>query len=498
MSGKIWDWVIIGAGLGGLISAGLLKSRFPDRSVVILESHTDIGGCAGCFERSVELAGYDSKQRVRFDVGATTLSALGEGQSLRRVLNELGIELPASLADPGLRVVMRNGSIVHRHANADEWYRESTRHFGERSIELWRVLSSIEQDSWKLLRHFPTFPPASFSDAFALIRPQALIGITALRNTARPFANLLQDLHLEDNKPLIEFIDQLLLVSTQTSSRSVSVIGAALGLIYPSQTYYVDGGAYALSAELLKRYLSLGGEMRFKQRVEHVNVGKNFELSTTRGDIFQARQVISNATLWDTREMLDRDRAASKYFHKWDAVRTGDDVWGANAYYAIVGDEVGGSAIFHQLHTDDGGSIFVSLSRIGDSLKAPSGYRTLTASTHETDPDRWFRMTRSDYEIEKKRLRARFERILRTSLEGFGEHAPQFDLVGTPLTFEFYTRRRSGLVGGLAYKAGRMPWHWPSPVSPVEGLFLVGDTIFPGQSAGAVAHCATSLISRFS
>lgn len=492
MSDKVWDRIVIGAGLGGLMSAALLKSRYPDSCTLILESHTDVGGCAGCFERSLLLPGYQTKQKVRYDVGATTLSALGEGQSLHRLLSELGIHLPATLADPGLRVVMNDRSIITRHSDREKWHAESTTHFGPGSIELWKRLEAIENASWKLLQHFPRFPTASISDALTLAKPQAVLGLTALRNMQRPFEKMLEELKLQDDKKLRAFLDQLLLVSTQTTSERVSVLAAALGLIYPSQTYYVDGGAYTLSSELLKRYLALGGEIKFKQRVERIDP-RSLEITSSKGQRYRAKQIISNATLWDTATMLGGSR--EKYFHTWDSATHGDDLWGANAYYSVVDESVGSSAIFHQLHTGDA-SIFVSLSRIGDTRKAPAGFRTMTISTHEHDPRRWFNYTESEYLRHKRELERWFRQVLQEKLEGYAPARDHSPLVSTPRSFEFYTKRKLGLVGGVAYKAGRLPWHWPSPVSPVKGLYLVGDTIFPGQSAGAVAQCALSLAAR--
>jgi C-3',4' desaturase CrtD len=491
MSDKVWDHVIIGAGLGGLMSAALIRSRFPDRSVLVLESHTDVGGCAGCFERTISLPGHSTRQRVRFDVGVTTLSGLGSGQSLRRLVDELSIRLPSRLADPGLCVVMNDGTKITRHADPQRWYEESARHFGTESIRLWHVLESIEQASWKLLVHFPRFPPASIRDALSLLKPQAVLGLSALKSTLTPFSKLLAELGLDKNTKLRAFLDQLLLVSTQTTTTDVSLLGAALGLIYPSQTYYLEGGAHTLSNELLKRYLELGGEIKFKHRVDHIDP-KALSIHTRRAN-FRAKRIISNATLWDTAKMLGDP--AEAYFHTWDRVREGDDVWGANAYYAVVDDTVGNESLFHQLHCN-GGSFFVSLSRVGDLSKAPAGYRTLTVSTHEPDPKQWFGYSEDEYIFRKSQLQEQFESTLTAKLQGFDRKRVFSVFVSTPRSFEFYTRRSMGLVGGIAYKSGRLPWHWPSPVSPINGLYLVGDTIFPGQSAGAVAQCAISLVSR--
>jgi C-3',4' desaturase CrtD len=493
MKDQTWDWIVIGAGLGGLLSAALLKQARPDESVLILESHTDVGGCAGCFERNIELPGYETKQRVRFDVGATTLSALEKGQSLAKVLDLLNFSLPTHKANPGVRVILKNGSVVNRYAEEEAWFEESARHFGNESVALWKNLAEIERRSWQVLDRFPRFPPTSMKDVLSLVRPGAIEGARLLHDVKRPLLRVLEDLNLDSNVPLRTFIDQLLLVSTQTTSKDVSVLGAALGLTYPSHTYYLDGGVYMLSALLLRRYLELGGAIKFKHRVNSIVRHGKFSVSTQKA-MFSAKLIISNATLWNTRSMLPQALQSHRFFGKLDGLKAGEDIWGANAIYLVIPETYAGSALYHQVHEDEH-SLFISISREGDLQKAPTGYRTLTASIHEADPARWLKMTDSEYAANKEILCKRTLNLIDRALPG-AAGSRVFEMTATPRTFEFYTKRRLGLVGGVAYKAGRYPWRWPSQISPVPGLYLVGDTIFPGQSAGAVAQCTLSLMAK--
>lgn len=66
--------------------------------------------------------------------------------------------------------------------------------------------------------------------------------------------------------------------------------------------------------------------------------------------------------------------------------------------------------------------------------------------------------------------------------EGMVAHYP-----GSPRTFARFTRRPEGLVGGVPRRAGLANYTdvWPSAVAP--GLWLVGDSVFPGQSTLATA-----------
>ncbi len=53
---------------------------------------------------------------------------------------------------------------------------------------------------------------------------------------------------------------------------------------------------------------------------------------------------------------------------------------------------------------------------------------------------------------------------------------------GTPLTFERFTQRVNGMVGGFPQKS-----LWASWAPQIDrGVWLVGDSVFPGQSTAGV------------
>jgi phytoene dehydrogenase-like protein len=72
-------------------------------------------------------------------------------------------------------------------------------------------------------------------------------------------------------------------------------------------------------------------------------------------------------------------------------------------------------------------------------------------------------------------------------------HAPEVSrgvvhrMTASPRTFERFTGRFQGYVGGIPRRAGLHNYEglWPTAVAP--GLYLVGDSVFPGQSTLATA-----------
>jgi phytoene dehydrogenase-like protein len=81
--------------------------------------------------------------------------------------------------------------------------------------------------------------------------------------------------------------------------------------------------------------------------------------------------------------------------------------------------------------------------------------------------------------------------ILQDFKNRFGITETKYVTAGTPKTFERYTGRQSGYVGGLPFLYGMNPWSIPGHTTQLQNIYRVGDTTFPGQ--GLVGVVAGSL-----
>ena len=114
--------------------------------------------------------------------------------------------------------------------------------------------------------------------------------------------------------------------------------------------------------------------------------------------------------------------------------------------------------------------------------------RRVTVSTH-MDPSR---IAAADADGQ----RAYVEEIQATMRATIALRAPEWDAVvreftGSPRTFKRWTGRERGLVGGIPRRAGLLQYAEVLGRSLPEGLWLVGDSVFPGQSTVAVAAGGT-------
>jgi phytoene dehydrogenase-like protein len=129
----------------------------------------------------------------------------------------------------------------------------------------------------------------------------------------------------------------------------------------------------------------------------------------------------------------------------------------------------------------EGNSVFVSISPKWDR-RAPQNQRAITISTH-TRVAEWYALANDEQAFEDRK-QLYLEKLIEAAsiaLPKLKQHI-RLALPGTPLTFERFTQRVNGMVGGFPQKS-----LWASWVPQIDrGLWLVGDSVFPGQSTAGV------------
>jgi phytoene dehydrogenase-like protein len=135
----------------------------------------------------------------------------------------------------------------------------------------------------------------------------------------------------------------------------------------------------------------------------------------------------------------------------------------------------------HQLMQDyrrplgEGNNMFVSVSSGGDLQSAPAGHRAVMISTH-TDLEGW---DGPDYDQRKKEIGEHLVRCAQRVYPRLGERALVYQ-VGTPHSYERFTWRPRGAVGGVRQTLRNTNQLAVPHDIGVKGLWLVGDTTWPG------------------
>jgi len=482
----IYDFIVIGAGYGGLTAASLLSAQ--GQKVLCLEAHSKIGGCASYFR----------KKDFLFDAGATTLSGVQAHQPIGKLIRELDLELNFTKIDPGIIVKYKN-QLIRRYADQSKWVSELSQvtNLPKTNLEkLFNKLAQIDKRAWSLLACNPNLMP---KDLWAFIKLSKNIkdldlGILMLKD----FQSML-DSHQLNNPDLKNILNEILLISTQSYSPEAPIMSAALGLEYPREVYYSFGGITELAHLLAKRFTEDQGTLMLRQKVINIHSLKNiYHIQTDKGESFQARRVIANIPIWNIPGISSN--AVQKSFSKLS--KNFDKAWSAFTCYFSVPEKANLESLYYQIHTDNlvncgSKSIFVSFSHPDDRKKSPEGYRCVTISTH-TPADHWHNLEPEKYAELKQETQ---DQIIKIFLESFLQYQAsdiEFVISGTPKTFLHYTKRHKGFVGGIPHSTSRPLFLLPNHISDIQDFYLVGDTSFPGQGIASVIYSAQSLINKIS
>ena len=479
--------IVIGGGVGGLATAALLARAGLD--VEVLEAHIYAGGSASTFYH----------QGYRFDAGATLPAGFYPGGPMDLVAQAVGIDRwPVRPDDPAMVVHLPDGASVTRYGGKERWA-ERRRAFGPEADPFWRWQETTSDALWDLALRLPAWPPQTPGEVARL----AGDGLTwmggDLRKRLRPSlaldafrpvsAHLHRHSHGAASERLRLFVDAQLLIAAQTTSRYTNALYGASALDLPRRgVAHAEGGMGAIAGTLVEAVRRNGGQVHFRQEATRIAVerGRAVAVETKKGASFPADVVIANLPPWNVKRLLGE--SAPRRMRALPP--RPEHLWGAfMVYTGLDGAAVPGDApLHHQVVVREpmgkGNTVFLSLSPSWDDGRAPQGRRTLTLSTH-TELGPWWDLHERDreaYEARKQRYTERVLAAAEVAIPGLRD-AADLILSGTPVTFQRFTRRDWGWVGGFPQTSLSRAWG-PRVVS---GLWLVGDSVFPGQSVPAVA-----------
>ena len=307
----------------------------------------------------------------------------------------------------------------------------------------------------------------------------------------------------EASENLRLFIDAQLLISAQATSAQANALYAASALDLPRRgAVQISGGMGAISTQLANALERHGGQLHFRKRVVRVHPTRHptYRIEVERGDAFEAEVVIFNLPPWNIRKLLDAPQPTALRSLSPHPNRG----WGAFMIYLGVDEEAipEGFAHHHQILQGrplaEGNSIFLSVSPAWDPVRAPSGKRAVTISTH-TRLEPWWQASeegQGSLAIKRQQMQSKVLGAVEALLPGIQEHTDLL-LDATPITFSYFTGRERGWVGGFP----QINLFQALPPRLSQDMWLVGDSIFPGQSTAAVAlgglRVAKSVLKRF-
>ena len=468
-----FDVAVVGAGMAGMATASRLQAG--GLHTVVLEAHGQAGGCAGYYRR----------RGFSFDVGATTLVDFQPGGVGGQLLDEIGMPQVTGEALPGYVAWLPDRNVVlHRDTHA--WREERLRVLGSSPSHraFWHLLDDLAETFWHASRDGIRLPLRSSRD---LVNAARTIGLRHLPLTRYAFWTVddaLRSFGLRQDRPLVGLLSMLIEDTVHSTVDHAPLLNAALGItIRGAGLTRPQGGMRGFWTTFASHYRRLGGTLRVGWRVDHIERRSGrYSLTTGRGTI-TADQVVSAVPVTLTARIAPAllGRPLRRYLRR-------DEASAGGAVVVFLGvpeaDVDGGAFTHHQLLQSytrplgDGNNMFVSVSAPGDTDSAPPGHRAVMISTHcELGP--WEGLDPGTYDRRKVAAGARLVSLARRVYPSLGERPVVYE-VGTPRTFERFTRRPRGAVGGVRQTLENANQHAvPHDLGP-PGFWLVGDTTWPG------------------
>ena len=482
-----WDVLVIGSGIGGLVTASQLAAK--GARTLVLERYLIPGGSGGSFER----AGYT------FDVGASMIFGFGEtGHTnlLTRALADVG-EHCETVPDPAqLEYHLPGGLNVAVDRNYDSFVARLTALFPHEA----KGIRAFYDTCWQVFNCLDAMPLLSLEDPAYLAKVffRAPLACLGLARWLPVNVGTVARAHIRDEQ-LLRFIDMECFCWSVMPADLTPMINA--GMVFSDRhaggINYPKGGVGVIARKLVAGLERHGGAIRYKARVTKVllegegSAARAVGVQLAGGEQIRAKRVVSNATRWDTFGGLVDAAHTPKAEHTWRrrykpspsflSLHLGIDA-------AVVPD---GFHCHHLLLEDwaeieaEQGVIFVSMPTLLDPSLAPAGRHILHTFT-PSSMEHWQGLTPAQYRAKKQadaqRLIGRLEAIL-PGLAGAIHHQE----VGTPRSHRRFLGRMGGSYGPIP--ALRLPGLLPMPFNRtgLRGLYCVGDSCFPGQGLNAVA-----------
>ncbi|HIK37894.1 MAG: carotene isomerase [Geminocystis sp.] len=490
---KHYDVIVIGAGIGGLVTATQLAAK--GIKVLVLERYVIPGGSAGYFERN----GY------RFDVGASMIFGFGKSGTtnlLTRALEAVGVTLE-TIPDPvQIHYHLPNGLEVKVHRDYERFLGELYSYFPEEKEgirgfydECWQVFNALNSIELLSLEEIRYLIRVFFQNPGACLRLLKYLPLN-VGDVARKYIK---------NPELLKFIDIECYSWSTVPADLTPMINA--GMVFSDRHYgginYPKGGVGKIAEKLVEGLIKHGGEIQYGARVSEILVqyGQAVGVRLANGKEYYGERIVSNATRWDTFDKLLKNQKKPLRERQWEK-----NYRQSPSFLSL---HLGVSAeLFREdkpechhillenwenMETEQG-TIFVSIPTVLDPSLAPEGYHIIHTFT-PSSIEYWRGLSRKQYEYKKEEAAGRIIERLEAIFPGLDAHLDYME-IGTPLTHRRFLGRINGTYGPIP--ARRLPGLLAMPFNrtSIKNLYCVGDSTFPGQGLNAVAFSGFSCAHR--
>ncbi|MDF5725508.1 MAG: carotene isomerase [Rhizonema sp. PD37] len=478
-----FDVIVIGSGIGGLVTATQLAAIGAE--VLVLERYLIPGGSAGSFDR----VGY------RFDVGASMIFGFGQNGTtnlLTRALKAVNVSLEV-IPDPvQIHYHLPNDLVLKVDRDYEKFLQNLIAYFPHEKQGIRRFYD----ECWKVFNCLNSMDLLSLEEPRYLMRqffqhPLKCLGLVKYlpQNVGDVARTYIKDPHL------LKFIDMECYCWSVVPANMTPTINA--GMVFSDRHYggvnYPKGGVGQIAQKLVEGLVQYGGLIQYQARVTKIIIEnkKAVGVQLANGQIYHAQRIVSNATRWDTFENLLPKQEIPNVENKWQQ-RYQKSPSFLSLHMGVKASVLPNETECHHIlleewekMADPEGTVFVSIPTLLDPNLSPTGYHIIHSFTPHWFAD-WQGFSASEYEAKKEEAAGRIIQRLEKIFPGLDAGLDYLE-VGTPRTHRRFLGREDGTYGPIPRRKLRGLLGMPFNRTAIPRLYCVGDSTFPGQGLNAVA-----------
>ena len=483
--------IVLGAGLGGLLSGFLLSKE--GKQVIVLEKYRKFGGCLQNFKRDT----------YSFDTGMHYLGSMAPGQSLSNYWKYFGLTDNLDLLkmdENGFDRISYLGTEYPIAQGFDNFREQLHPYFPDEQSALKKYTDNLQEivDSHPLYNL--ELPQGSYTD-----HDQSILASSYLSDLTSGIQYPASGIRLSDILAGNNF-----LYAGNPATTPLSEFGL-INHSFISSAWRIAGGSQQLADILVKGIEANGGKVLGKKDVVKINKkGEYFHVTTEEGELFEADQVISAIHPSATLELLEGISVQKAYKERIQSLSNSVSVF--SIYLGLKPKTF--PFLNHNLYHYSTDNIWSGLPLQGDEW--PKSFLFMTppekdqgefattaiamATMHYDELSEWEESNAGGREKAYFVFKAKkAKKLLDLVYQKFPElkDAVATIEISTPLTWRDYTGTPKGSMYGVIRDATNPQKNTVLPKTKVPGLYFTGQNInlqgALGVTIGAVMTCGEIL-----
>jgi len=487
-----YDVVIIGSGLGGLVSAIILAKE--GYSVCVLEKNNQYGGNLQTFVRD----------KTIFDTGIHYIGGLAEGQNLYRYFKYLGIMDDLKLKqldEDGFDIIsFEDEKKEYPHAQGYENFVDQlAKHFPEEREAIQNYCEKVKATCNSFPLYNLNWEGKYDTEILAVNAKQCIDELT-------------------DNKKLRAVLAGTNFLYAGTAEKSPFYVHALSVNSYMQSSWRCVNGGSQITKQLIKQLKKYGGEVYKYKEVVQFDVAEN-TVSSVRmndGSVVSGTTFISNIDPKVTLKMAGEDKFRKSYLNR---IKSLEGVISAFSLYIVFKPETFKYRNHNYYHFASSDNVWTSHEY--DEASWPKAFMASMSSTKKSDVwadgmtfitymkfddlkpwEQTFNTTSEkedrgeSYEAFKARKTEKFLQMIELKFPGFRDCIKSVH-TSTPLSYRDYIGGHKGNMYGYEKDSNNPMKSFIASKTKLNNLYLTGQSInmhgVLGVTIGAVVTCSEIL-----